>query len=235
MKLLLKVVKSSQVYNDGDTVFIDNTVQIQPPRSALDSDDEDGMMLFEREKIAEAKRREDQINAEVDRRTAAFEAEISQRKREVLDSAEKARIEILEAASAEVAKIKAAAMEEAISIKEAAKRSGFDEGYTSGKTEALQQCEKYVQAAAQFLSGINSRKDAYFISHEDELLKTVLEMVKKLHLVSLKQTRIQFLIFLSRHQRPLGMTIILKFPLRRAMLTKILLLTLNSFGELSGT
>ena len=186
MKLLLKVVKSSQVYNDGDTVFIDNTVQIQPPRSALDSDDEDGMMLFEREKIAEAKRREDQINAEVDRRTAAFEAEIYQRKREVLDSAEKARIEILEAASAEVAKIKAAAMEEAISIKEAAKRSGFDEGYTSGKTEALQQCEKYVQAAAQFLSGINSRKDAYFISHEDELFKTVLEMVKKITLSELK-------------------------------------------------
>jgi len=187
MKLLLKVVKSSQVYNDGDTVFIDNTVNIPPPPPPVfDPEEEEGMFFLEKERIAEERKREEQINAEIERRTAILEAEITQRKKEILDNAEKARIGILEDASADAAKTKADAKEEAIAIKEIAKKSGYDEGYADGKAESLKQCEKYVQAAAQFLSGINAKKEAYFISHEDELLKTVLEMVKKITLNELK-------------------------------------------------
>lgn len=185
MRLLLKVVKSSLVFRDGDTVHINNTIHI-PPAPDPDPENMDEAQLLAKQKADEAKKVEEKIASEVQRRSDALRTQIDVDNRQMLQNIETSKISIIKNATKEAAAIVAKAHEDALLIKEKAQKSGKEEGFVSGKLEALKQCDKYVQTAAQFLAGINSKKDAYFISMEDEILDTVIEMVKKITLLELK-------------------------------------------------
>lgn len=80
----------------------------------------------------------------------------------------------------------AAADEECARLKELSRKEGFEVGFEAGKKEAMEKCEKYLEAAAKLLAEINAKKDAYYISNEYEMCQTVMDMVKKITLAELK-------------------------------------------------
>ena len=79
-----------------------------------------------------------------------------------------------------------AAAEECEKLKERARRDGFEAGFEAGKTEAVKTCEKYLEAAAKLIGEINAKKEAYYISHEYEMMETVLDMVRKITMSEIK-------------------------------------------------
>ena len=203
IRSLLKIVKSSQVVTHGQPVYIDNTVNISPPPEpeaelVCGSDEEaDEAARIKRERIErerleaqrkaeEEERIQEYIRTEVENRVASQHAGIQHSKEEILSAAHNAKFDILSEASAEADAILEKARTDAEDILKKALEDGHAQGFKTGMDEATAQCEKYVQASAQFLSGINARKEAYFISHEEELKGTVMDMVKKITLGELK-------------------------------------------------
>lgn len=191
MRLLHKVVKSSRVITSEDKISIDNTVCI-PIDVILNQTDTEltAEQLFEKRIEAETEK----IRREAERKTAEG---IEAARREIMAGAAKERDIILSTAKYEAAKLNdeaRAALKKAeldsVAIKEAAERTGYSEGYASGmsegKSDALSRCEKYVDAAAELLSDINARKEAYYISHEEEMKDCVMEMVRRITLSELK-------------------------------------------------
>lgn len=93
---------------------------------------------------------------------------------------------MIEDARSKTKAVFAAAEEECDRLREKSRKEGFDAGFEAGKEEALKKCEKYLETAGALLSEINSKKEAYYISHEYELCETVLDMVRKITLSEIK-------------------------------------------------
>lgn len=79
-----------------------------------------------------------------------------------------------------------AAEEECAKMRSKAEKAGFEAGFEAGRQEAMKTCEKYLEAAAKLMTEINSRKEAYYITHEYELTETVLDMVRKITMAEIK-------------------------------------------------
>ncbi|WP_432649693.1 hypothetical protein [Huintestinicola sp.] len=93
---------------------------------------------------------------------------------------------MIEDARSKTRAVFAAAEEECDRLRERSRKEGFEAGFEAGKEEALRKCEKYLETAGALLSEINSKKEAYYISHEYELCETVLDMVRKITLSEIK-------------------------------------------------
>lgn len=93
---------------------------------------------------------------------------------------------MIEDARSKTKAVFAAAEEECDRLREKSRKEGFDAGFEAGREEALKKCEKYLETAGALLSEINSKKEAYYISHEYELCETVLDMVRKITLSEIK-------------------------------------------------
>ena len=180
---MLKIVRGFGTgYEIGEPVKIDNTVYIP-------GEDEDTGEFISAE---EMRRREEEERAEQERR---FNEAVDEKVRQILSERSAAleleRAGIIEQAKNQAASItadtKAATMavmekaqKECLILKEQAKKEGFEEGFAEGRGESLEQYKKYIDAAGKLLSEINSRKEAYYISNEEEMRETVFEMVKKI-------------------------------------------------------
>ncbi len=180
---MLKIVRGFGTgYEIGEPVKIDNTVYIP-------GEDEDTGEVISAE---EMRRREEEEKAEQERR---FNEAVDEKVRQLLSersaALEQERADIIEQAKNQAASItadaKAATMavmekaqKECVILKEQAKNEGFEEGFAEGRGESLEKYKKYIDAAGKLLSEINSRKEAYYISNEEEMRETVFEMVKKI-------------------------------------------------------
>lgn len=180
---MLKIVRGFGTgYEIGEPVKIDNTVYIP-------GEDEDTGEFISAE---EMRRREEEERAEQERR---FNEAVDEKVRQILSERSAAleleRAGIIEQAKNQAASItadaKAATMavmekaqKECVILKEQAKNEGFEEGFAEGRGESLEKYKKYIDAAGKLLSEINSRKEAYYISNEEEMRETVFEMVKKI-------------------------------------------------------
>lgn len=78
------------------------------------------------------------------------------------------------------------AKRECAMLKEQARKEGYDEGFAEGKKDSLDKYEKYIDASGRLLSEINSRKEAYYVSAEEEMRQTVFELVNKIVRTELK-------------------------------------------------
>ncbi len=190
MRLLLKVVKSSQVTPLGEGVSIDNTVRIKPP-PPRELTDEEREALQREENIrlrieAEAQNIRRALEAEFEQKLTAERISIEQQREQIVKRAEEERLFALGEAQKKAEEILEAARLEAESIKQKAYEEGRADGFNDGREEAKNTCQKYIEAAAQFLSGVNAKKDAYFVSVESELLETCIEIAKKITLSELK-------------------------------------------------
>lgn len=184
---MLKIVRNiGTAYEMGEPVTIDNTVYIPV------ENDETGELLSEEEirrreeqEAAEKKAAEEyRINEEVAKRLrvalAERSAQLDKERAEIIEQAKKEAAAITADTKAATMAVMEKAQNECVILKEQAKQEGYDEGYASGREESLEKYKKYIDASGKLLSEINSRKEAYYISNEDELRTTVFEMVKKI-------------------------------------------------------
>ena len=184
-----KVVKSV-VYNfDSEKpVTIDNKIVVPVPETIQDVDDAGEIMRLEEQqkKRAEEEKFKKKVDDEIRRVLAENKAQAdAYREKIISDAREEAKAISSEAKSATKAVLEKAAKESA-AMKEQAKRDGYTDGYEKGSADAKAKCERYVEAAAKFMAEINSKKEAYYISHETQLRDTLFEMVKKITLNELK-------------------------------------------------
>ena len=183
---MLKIVRNfGAAYEMGEPVTIDNTVYIPV-------EDETGEVLSaeeqrkrEEQEAAEKKAAEEyRINEEVAKRVrvalAEKSAQLEKERAEIIEQAKKEAASITADTKAATMAVMEKAQNECVILKEQAKQEGYDEGYASGREESLEKYKKYIDASGKLLSEINSRKEAYYISNEDELRSTVFEMVKKI-------------------------------------------------------
>lgn len=184
---MLKIVRNfGTAYEMGEPVTIDNTVYIPV------EDGETGETLSaeerrrrEEQEAAEKKAAEEyRINEEVAKRVrvalAEKSAQLDKERAEIIEQAKKEAAAITADTKAATMAVMEKAQNECVILKEQAKNEGYDEGYASGREESLEKYKKYIDASGKLFSEINSRKEAYYISNEDELRNTVFEMVKKI-------------------------------------------------------
>ena len=186
---MLKIVRGlGPVYGNAEPVVIDNRVFIPT------EDEETGEVISPEEQ----RRIEDEERAERERR---IQEEVDARVAQVLndrsEALERERKKIIEDARNEAASItadaKAATMavidranNECVKIKEIARQEGHTQGFAEGKEESLDKYKKYIDAAGNLLSEINARKEAYYISNEEDLRATVFEVAQKVVHAELK-------------------------------------------------
>ena len=192
------------MYGMGEPVQINNEVDM--PVAEPDNEgagdtrtpEEKRLMKELRKKEEELKTMEAEHRYEMENRiNEEAEAKLKQFLVRRSESLEKERTEIIEAAKREAASLtadaKATTMSvikkaetESIKLREEARREGHEQGYAEGRTESLEKYTKYIDAAGKLLGEINSRKEAYYISNEEEMRETIFEMVQKVIGVALK-------------------------------------------------
>ena len=188
MRLLHRVVKSSEYVPAEDTVFINN--KIKSERAAREkAQGADGAAL--EQVLSEESADMDTI---IEQRTAKavkeqmdrLKTDINNQRIKVLKIAQDGVNDLYEQANAKASVILSVANEDAIKIKELARQDGHREGYETGYKDAMEKCDSYLKVAAKFIAEINARKEAYFVSVEDELFETCMEMTRKMVLAELK-------------------------------------------------
>lgn len=193
---MLKIVKS-RVYNFDSSKLVPVGEPDPPPQEETVSPEEtpepSPEEIAAREEAERAKKREDEtrrFNEAVIRRSeeilAARMKKLDQDYENVISAGRNSADKMIADAKSKTKAVFDAAEEECARLREQAKKEGFDEGFEEGRKEALAKCEKYLETASALLSEINSKKEAYFISHEYELCETVLDMVRKITLSEIK-------------------------------------------------
>lgn len=184
---MLKIVRNfGTAYEMGEPVTIDNTVYIPVEDGETgETLSAEEMRRREEQEAAEKKAAEEyRINEEVAKRVrvalAEKSAQLDKERAEIIEQAKKEAAAITADTKAATMAVMEKAQNECVILKEQAKNEGYDEGYASGREESLEKYKKYIDASGKLFSEINSRKEAYYISNEDELRNTVFEMVKKI-------------------------------------------------------
>lgn len=197
---MLKIVKGYgyggygyvPAYSVGEPVKIDNTVYLPG------EDEETGEFISAEEQRRRAEEEKAREKAEEERRfNEAVDSKVSQILAERSEALEQERAQILEQGRNEAASISAKAKADTMAImekanrecamlKEQAKKEGHDEGFADGRKESLEKYSKCIDASGRLLSEINSRKEAYYISAEEEMRNTVFELVNKIVRTELK-------------------------------------------------
>ena len=192
---MLKIVKS-KVYNfdSSKLVPVGEQEQKKPePVSEEQVPEPTPEEIAAKQEAERAKRLEDEakrFNEAVIKRSDEI---ISARKKKmdedyerIVTAGKNSADKMIEDARSKTKAVFAAAEEECERLKEKSRKEGFEAGFEAGRKEALKKCEKYLETAGALLSEINSKKEAYYISHEYELCETVLDMVRKITLSEIK-------------------------------------------------
>ena len=194
---MLRVIKSSEIFEfEAEPVRIENAIITEkpepepepelPPEEELTETDGEfieisrALKMQEEEEKArleeEQRKREEEIEAEIERRLAPLRAELEKGLDRLNEKAERVITDAVERARKEEEQIRIEALNEARETKIAAYNEGFEEGKKAG----IEQAQKYISAAAEFLNQINANKEAYFLSHKDEFLDTGYYIIEKI-------------------------------------------------------
>ena len=167
MKLLHRVVKSSQGINVSGVVSIDNTVIVRQKTAQFDDDGE----------LSEVDLKE---------RFNALEQNLEQNYREKLARVEYEKQEILDNAAVHAQAMLSQANNDAERIKQDAKNSGFAQGFQEGKRIVQEELSSQLNAVKQILDQLNSEREAIYIDNENDLIDTAYEMTRKITLSEIK-------------------------------------------------
>ena len=200
---MLKIVRGVMpVYGMGEPVVISNKVYIPSEEIEEEEDNTEAEQQISMEKLLEEQRLEEQRRKEEEEaRERRIREEIELRFAQLVSenkaAMERERSEIIEQAKQQAAAMsadaKAATMavidkaeKECVKLKEIARQEGYNEGFASGKDESIEKYRKFIDAAGKLLGEINSRKEAYYISNEEEMRDTVFELVQKITAAEIK-------------------------------------------------
>ena len=171
MKLLHKVVKSSQGISINGTVSIDNTVVIK--EKPLDYNvDSKGVSL--------------NLDDEQKVKLTDVERNLQIKYQNKINELEKQRDDVISQAKAEALKITQEAYREADIIKIQAREQARTEGFEVGKNEATSQLESQLKAVLELLAELNSQRESIYIENENSLIDLAYDMTKKITLSEIK-------------------------------------------------
>lgn len=169
-------------------VELDNNVG-QPEQSTENGPSEEELRAAEEKKRAleEKKRVENEIAGRVNDILAGKAAEADAEAARIISEA-KTRANKIEADAQSAAKqLIERAEADGVGIRQKAHDEGYAAGYEEGKKSAAAKCESYLAAAAEFMEQINSHKDAYYISNEEQFRDTVYEAAEKITMTQLSR------------------------------------------------
>lgn len=181
---MLKIYKpQSYSYGFSDPVKLDNTV-VLPGEEETEEANKPTEEELELERQKKAAEEEARILAEVERRVKTVLEGLREKtdaeRREILGKASQESKKITDDAREKTAAVLEKANKECAILKEKAKAEGFKEGFDEGKRQSLEKCGKYIDASAQLLSDINSKKDSYFMDAEEDMREIMCEMLEKI-------------------------------------------------------
>lgn len=165
-----KIFKQQSLNISGEPVPIDNAIAVPEPETPESEPIEDDGGAEEKIRFDKA------VRAETEKLISGYRARLETERVEVLRKAQSECDMLRRDADAAVKAAFEKATKDGEEIKESARKSG----YAAGKEEALTKCRRFVDAAAKLLSDINVKKDAYFLSNEEELRETVFVIAEKI-------------------------------------------------------
>lgn len=193
---MLKIVKS-RVYSFDNTKPVSVGDIPDDTKSVLDADMEETQISEEelarieeenrRKKIEDdARRFNEAVAGRCNEILSARKAQLDNEYRQIVDSAHAQAEKLLADAQSKVKTVFEATEKECERLKDNAEKEGYEKGFEAGRQEALKNCEQYLEAAAKLMGEINARRESYYISHEYEMCRTVLDMVKKITMSEIK-------------------------------------------------
>lgn len=191
---MLKIVKS-KVYNfdSSKLVPVGEQEQKKPEPVPEEAPEPTPEEIAAKEEALRAKRLEEEtkrFNQAVIKRSEelilARKKQMDEDYERIVTAGKNSADKMIEDARSKTKAVFAATEEECERLREKSRKEGFDAGFEAGREEALKKCEKYLETAGALLSEINSKKEAYYISHEYELCETVLDMVRRITLSEIK-------------------------------------------------
>ncbi len=171
MKLLHKVVKSSQGIQVSGVVSIDNTVVV---KQRLFDENTDTQNLTQ-----------DDITQQI----AIREQELVNKYNQMIKQLDDNKEQIIRQAKEEATGILQSARLESVSIKEQARQQGYAEGFENGKAEALNQLNSSMASLTKLINDLNSERESIYIDNENDLLDTVYELTRKITQSEIKTDR----------------------------------------------
>lgn len=192
---MLKIVKS-KVYNFDSSKLVPVGEQEQkmpepvPAEEAPEPSPEEIAAKQEAERLKrledEAKRFSEAVIKRSDEIISVRKKKMDEDYEKIIAAGKNSAEKMIEDAKSKTKAVFIAVEEECSRLREKSRKEGFEAGFEAGREEAVRKCEKYLETAGALLSEINSKKEAYYISHEYELCETVLDMVRKITLSEIK-------------------------------------------------
>lgn len=160
-----------------------------PDNAEEELSEEEKAAILERQKAEEEKKRiDDLVEQRVNEIIIAHREAVNNEANLIIQKAKAAAESITDNAAKAAAEAISSAKAEGEELKEKFRRQGYTDGFAEGKEEAEKKAQTSLDAAGQFLEEINARKEAYFISNEEELRETVISSVEKIVLEKLRKS-----------------------------------------------
>ncbi len=194
---MLRIIKSSDLNlgYEPEPVAIDNTVIVKPKEIPIEETEEGDNVFraFIPEDVTDIVFEASETPEEIALRELEEKENILSEKEKELSEKEQflsAEYERLMKEAEEKAK---ALYEETLKNAEAdaeiIRKPAAEKGYAEGSEKSRESAERYLKAAAELLSQATAQKEAYFISHKDELLETSCYLAEKLIATKLSEDK----------------------------------------------
>ncbi|MBR6695286.1 MAG: hypothetical protein IKL70_02605 [Oscillospiraceae bacterium] len=193
---MLRVIKSTNLNlgYEPEPVAIDNTVVIkQKEISAEETEGDNVFREFVAEDVTDIVFEPSETPQEIALRELSEKEELLNQKETELSEKEQFLNSEYERLMKEAEEKSKALFEETIKNAEAdaeiIRKTAAEKGYSEGKEKSKATAEKYLSAAAELVSQATAQKEAYYISHKDELIETACFLAEKLIATKLSEDK----------------------------------------------
>ncbi|MBQ7958112.1 MAG: hypothetical protein IJ330_00135 [Oscillospiraceae bacterium] len=194
---MLRVIKSTNLNlgYEPEPVAIDNTVVIKQKEIPAEPESEGDNIFreFVAEDVTDVVFEPSETPQEIALRELSEKEELLNQKEAELSEKEQFINSEYERLMKEAEEKSKALFEETIKNAEAdaeiIRKTAAEKGYSEGNEKSKATAEKYLSAAAELVSQATAQKEAYYISHKDELIETACFLAEKLIATKLSEDK----------------------------------------------
>lgn len=194
---MLRVIKSTNLNlgYEPEPVAIDNTVVIKQKEISAEPESEGDNIFreFVAEDVTDVVFEPSETPEEIALRELSEKEELLNQKEAELSEKEQFINSEYERLMKEAEEKSKALFEETIKNAEAdaeiIRKTAAEKGYSEGNEKSKATAEKYLSAAAELVSQATAQKEAYYISHKDELIETACFLAEKLIATKLSEDK----------------------------------------------
>lgn len=194
---MLRVIKSTNLNlgYEPEPVAIDNTVVIKQKEIPAEPESEGDNVFreFVAEDVTDIVFEPSETPQEIALRELSEKEELLNQKEAELSEKEQFINSEYERLMKEAEEKSKALFEETIKNAEAdaeiIRKTAAEKGYSEGNEKSKATAEKYLSAAAELVSQATAQKEAYYISHKDELIETACFLAEKLIATKLSEDK----------------------------------------------